>query len=385
MMRILLSVILTSLLAGHATAAAAPAPYGPQLPPGKGTTEKSADPFAAAKAKLVRIEWRTDLEEAKKQAAAAGRVVLIYFHFLSNANEGSGQPCHLMNDLTFANRGVAQYIEQNFIPVKIDDSKETSEISKKYEIRLYPTILFLSPSGEPMHMVLGPRNAPQLYTILEKVQALPRLYDAQKKSPDDLEANFALAAGLVALDHVKHAEPFLKRVAELDPKNERGRLEKARLYLAITPLEEGDGTAAVENLKKFVADFKDSQEAPTATVAMGRILMQDGKLEEARKVLDDFRNKFPKHRMAYDADKAIDEIDARLKAKALAEKAPRSPPRPRLRLKSPPRLRRSPRSRQTPRFTARRSATAAQAAPTRRGRGPRCARRRKGRSPFRSA
>jgi tetratricopeptide (TPR) repeat protein len=295
-------------------------PMGPELPTGKVPEPPPADPFAVPKGP-VRVDWRTDLAAARKEAAAAGRCVLIYFHAIFH--EDRAQPCHLMEDVTFANRGVAQYIEQNFIPVKVDDSKETSAVSRQYEVRLYPTVLFLSPDGEPLHMVLGPRTAPQLYAVLEKVQALPRLFEARRKAPDDLEANAALAAALAALDHFRRAEPYLKRVAELDPRNERGRLAWARLNLAIVPLEDGDAAQAMKDLAKFLDDFKDAPEVPTAVYAQGAILMQDGKLEEARRVFDDLRTRFPKHIKAYEADKAIDAIDARLKAARAADAAPR--------------------------------------------------------------
>ena len=324
--RLMLSVLAGSVLAAAAVAAAPPerprpilvpmdtlAPGGqPQKPPassGRPATNGPAVP-------VVRVEWRTDLAAAIKQAAAADRVVLIYFH------AEWCHPCRLMNEATFVNRAVAMYIGQNFIPLKVDDTQGASAVSKKYEVRIYPSILFLAPSGEPLHMLLFPRTAAELYPILQKVQALPRMIEARKKSPDDLETNFRLAEVWTGLDCVKKAEPYLKRIVELDPKNERGRLVQARLWLAIVPLEDGNAPEALTNLRRFVEEFKDSPQAPTALHAIGAILARDGKYGEARQAFEDLRTRFPKDVMAYEADKAIDALDARLKAEKESPKAP---------------------------------------------------------------
>ena len=329
---VLLSAVAGAALAAAVGAAAPPerprpvlvpmdalAPGGqplPQKPPGSSSRPGKAERAVPA----VRIEWQADLAAAVRQAAAADRVVLIYFH------ADWCQPCRLMNDTTFVNRVVAMYIGQNFIPVKVDDTQGAGEVSKKYEVRVYPSILFLSPGGEPLHMLLFPRTAAELYPILQKVQALPRMIEAQKKSPDDLETNFRLAEVWTGLDRVKQAEPYLARTVQLDPKNDRGHLIQARLWLAIVPLEDGNAPQAMKNLRQFVEEFKDSPQVPTALHAIATILARDGKYEEARQAFDDLRTRFPKDVMAYEADKAIDAIDAQLKARKEAAKAPAARP-----------------------------------------------------------
>jgi tetratricopeptide (TPR) repeat protein len=294
--------------------AAEPPVYGP-LPPL--TPPRKTGTAAPAKAPPpVRIEWRRDLEAAETEAAASGRLVLIYFH------ADWCQPCQWMDTGTFAGRGMAAFIEQYFIPLKVDDTKGTSPITKQFLVRLYPSILILTGAGEPLHMLLGPYTAAQLHAVLQKVVVLPPLLEAARRAPDDLEANFAAGEAWAALDHYKRAEPYLKRAAALDPRNERGRLAKARLLLAVVPLEDGDAAAALKNLEQYLVDFRDSPEVPAAVYYQGVILMQDGRLEEARRVFDDLRTQFPKHVKAYEADKAIDLIDARLKAAKAAAKAP---------------------------------------------------------------
>ena len=302
MKRILASVVACVLLA--TVLLAAQKPLGPGLP--------EAQP---EKGPVLRIEWRTDLAAALKEAADSGRQVLIYFH------ADWCQPCRMMDAGTFINRPVAQFITDHFIPVRVDDTKDTSDVSKKYAVRLYPSVLFLSSAGEPVHMVLGPRSAAQLYPVLEQVSNLPVLMEKQKKAPEDLEANFAVGNALAILEHLKWAEPYLKKAAELDPGNARGRRSQARLLLALVPLEDGDSAAALKELNQYLMEFDKAPEVPTAMYFIGTVLFRDGKLEESRRMFEGLRTRFPKHLKAYEADKAIDVIDARLRAKARQDKA----------------------------------------------------------------
>jgi tetratricopeptide (TPR) repeat protein len=165
-----------------------------------------------------------------------------------------------------------------------------------------------------MHAVIGPQTADWLYPVIKRLLALPGLIEAQKKTPDDVEANFTLASAWVALDHFRQAEPYLKRIVDLDPKNEKGHLDAARLLLAMAPAEDGDVELAIKNLDTFMATYKDSPETQSALMFKGQILAGDGRILEARKVFDDLRERFPTSEKAYEADKAIDEIDAVLKA-----------------------------------------------------------------------
>lgn len=272
-------------------------------------------PFSEKKDPPIKITWRTDLDAAAEEAARTGRLVLAFFYA-----EWS-QPCKWMDEGTFGSRPVAGFVVRNFIPVKIDDSGDTSAVSRRFQIRVYPTLLFLDAARRPLHMVLGPRPPDKLYPLLKEVAALPGLIDAQKKAPDDLEANFAIGNAFAKLNQLRRGEPYLKRAAALAPKNENGRLSQARLILAAVPLEDGDSALAMENIVAYLKEFKDAPDVPVAIFYQGTILFQDGKLEESRGYFEQVRQRFPKHPKAYDADKAIESIDARLKAKAAQQNA----------------------------------------------------------------
>jgi len=278
-------------------------------------------PFSRKKTPPIPVAWRSDLAAAKDEAARTGRCVLIFFH------ADWSQPCQWMLNGTFASPVVAQTVNRRFVPVKADDSEATSPATKAYEVRVYPTVLFLDPGGKPLHMVLGPRPPDKFGPLLKQVAELPTLMVAQKHKPNDLEANFALGNAFAMLNQLKRAAPFLERAASLAPNNENGRLSQARLILAVVPLEDGESDAALKNIEAYLKQFKDAPEVPVAIWYQGTILFQDGRLEEAREYFVRILRRFPTHRKAYEADKAIEAIDARLKAKkALESKS--SPPTP---------------------------------------------------------
>ena len=319
MRRMLAGVVVTGLAA--ATLWAAEAPLGPGKP--AAAPDLSAEASAKAEVKsppASRIDWRTDLDAALKEAAASDRIVLVYFRL-------DCQPCLLMEAGTFARPGFEKYLAESFVPVKADDTAEPGAASKKYQVRAYPSLLFLSSTGEALHMLVGPQTVPQLRAIMERVLGLVKVLAARKKTPNDLEANFAVGSAYVGLDHLRRAEPYLQRAAELDPRNEHGRLSRARLLLAVVPVEDGDSALALKNLAAFMEEFKDAPEIPAAMFFQGEILFGDAKMDpekllKARGVFDALRTRFPKDVKAYEADRAIDVIDARLKALKKKEKPP---------------------------------------------------------------
>ena len=306
---------LTVFVAG---AAAGPAPGTAQEPVEVEVVKPR--PFSKKKKPLIPVAWRSDLAAAKAEAARTGRCVLIFFF------ADWSQPCQWMNDGTFASPLVAQFVNRNFIPVRVDDSGDTSPVTKAYDVRLYPTLLFLDPGGKALHVVLGPRPPDALIALLKRVTGLPELMVARKHKVNDLEANFALGNAFAILGQLKRSAPYLERAAALAPNNENGRLSQARLLLAVVPLEDGESEQALKNIEAYLVQFKDAPEAPVAIWYQGTILFQDGRLEEARQYFVKILRQFPTHRKAYDADKAIEAVDARLKAGKTPKAKPSPPP-----------------------------------------------------------
>lgn len=65
-------------------------------------------------------------------------------------------PCKLMSKNVFPQKAVGDYYNANFINAKIDMEKgEGIDIAKKYNVKAFPTYLFVDGNGELVHRTLG--------------------------------------------------------------------------------------------------------------------------------------------------------------------------------------------------------------------------------------
>ena len=77
-------------------------------------------------------------------------------------------PYRKLSNVVFKDSLVADYFNSHFVNLKMDMEKgEGIEIKKKYEVRGYPTLLFLNSTGEVVYRLLGADEAPEL---LKKVK-----------------------------------------------------------------------------------------------------------------------------------------------------------------------------------------------------------------------
>ena len=72
-------------------------------------------------------------------------------------------PCKMLSNVVFKDSTFADYFNRHFINLKIDMEKgEGPELHKKYDVRGYPTLLFLDSNGEVVHRLIGADKAPVL-------------------------------------------------------------------------------------------------------------------------------------------------------------------------------------------------------------------------------
>ncbi len=301
--RLLHLVLFAAFAAPHARAAESPESQTPPEPP-------------------ARTNWRPSVEDAVAEAVKTRKPVLFYFR------AGWCQPCRWMEKGSFGNRKIAAWLEQHFVPVRIDDTACPGPWTKRFEVRVYPSVLFIHPAMNPkdpletpLHIIVGPRRPQEFVELCEAVRGLAPLFEAREAKPNDLEAAFALGEALARLGQMRRAAPHLERAAELDPRNEAGRRAQAELILAMVPLEENLPNEALKRLDAWMKAYPDAPEMPVALYYKGTVYYGDGRLREARAVFEALRKRFPAHRKAYEADKAIQAIDARLAAEPPSEEA----------------------------------------------------------------
>ncbi len=103
-----------------------------------------------------------DLRTAKLLAKREGKFILVDFH------ASWCTPCKIMQEYTFGNPQVQNYLRQNYITVSVDiDNLDGFALKKEFAVKLLPTVLLLNPSGKMVKKYEETLGAAKMLNILE--------------------------------------------------------------------------------------------------------------------------------------------------------------------------------------------------------------------------
>lgn len=109
------------------------------------------------------INFKNDLNEAKRQAGREGKLYIVEFmttHCYS---------CKMMDEVTFTNPQVVEHIQQNYIPVKVNvESFDGYVWKEKYDITVLPTIMIFNSQGEEIAKYEESMGSSRMYNILNE-------------------------------------------------------------------------------------------------------------------------------------------------------------------------------------------------------------------------
>lgn len=104
--------------------------------------------------------WKAQLATAKKENK------IIFF----DAYTSWCGPCKMMAKDVFTRDSVADMFNQTFVNVKYDMEKgEGIALKDKYEVKAFPTYLFINGDGEVVHKIVGSMSAKEFITESSKV------------------------------------------------------------------------------------------------------------------------------------------------------------------------------------------------------------------------
>jgi thiol-disulfide isomerase/thioredoxin len=88
------------------------------------------------------ISFEGDLAIAKERASREGKLIFLDF-WASYCT-----PCRMMEEYTFTHPSVSDYVNDNYIPVKVDiQSFDGFDLKNQFDVRLLPTIIVLNSKG----------------------------------------------------------------------------------------------------------------------------------------------------------------------------------------------------------------------------------------------
>jgi thiol-disulfide isomerase/thioredoxin len=132
-------------------------------------------------------------------------------------------PCKWMAANAFPDKSVGEFYNSTFVNAKIDMEKgEGIEIAQKYEVRAYPTLLFVNGDGELVHRAVGALDAVGLLKLgktasdpTQQLSGLAKRFDNGDRDPVFLKtyAKVSQESGMENYQEVANA--YLKTQSDL--------------------------------------------------------------------------------------------------------------------------------------------------------------------------
>ncbi|MBD3425976.1 MAG: thioredoxin fold domain-containing protein [Candidatus Omnitrophica bacterium] len=139
------------------------------------------------------LQWHRDLDRAIKKASASGKPVLVDFY-----TDWCGW-CKKMDRDTYSN-GAVQKEADNFICVKVDGSRHRGLV-RKYNIKAYPTTLFLNGRGIPIERIRGYLPPDSMLTKMRAIRS--RYKSSTKDKAPSSNGGYRLSGIIFSQDNAK--------------------------------------------------------------------------------------------------------------------------------------------------------------------------------------
>ena len=151
-------------------------------------------------------------------------------------------PCKLMVKNIFPLKAVGDHYNARFINAKIDMEKgEGIDLAKKYNVKAFPTYLFINGDGEEVHRTLGYVEEADFIQFAKDAEDPNKTLTALKKKFENGEKDPAFLlnlAGLTVYSDTEMANKVLERYF-----SEKPEITKENLQLLFTAMKSTDGVA----------------------------------------------------------------------------------------------------------------------------------------------
>lgn len=255
-----------------------------------------------AVAHCQQVEWRRNFDEAKVDALAEGKLILLYFESTSDEH------CFTMDSETWNQPAIVKMSNQ-FVCVKIDFEQmrlssnlirkdRNQKLAVRYRVNYLPTTIFIDLLGNVFLRVEGFVRAPEMK---EKMESLPtdlsRVYfllAELEKTPDNVSMRIAAADSFQQLKLYEASNTYYRETAHTDTvKRNRKLSEHVDMSMARNCVALNEVHAAIDLLERMLDKYPGSRLRPEQLFLLAGLNLQALNEIRAREYLDVLEKDFP--------------------------------------------------------------------------------------------
>lgn len=251
------------------------------------------------------ISFERDYERAVQRAQKENRPLMIDFR----AEWCSW--CHRLDKTTYKDPSVVELVKGTFIAVKVDTEGDGIEVgvTRRYDVRDLPTIVFVTPSGIPVHRVDGFQGPGQFPATLERARESAKTVmsyeDALKSEPDDPLALSALGSHLFERSLYAESKDMLDRARQIDRESPVAYRKRTRMLLAIMASADRQYEIAESYLRQGLLIGTSAEYDPKLLYLLARNYLNWNRPETAVEFLKQILVEHPRSAMASKARETL--------------------------------------------------------------------------------
>lgn len=209
-------------------------------------------------------------------------------------------PCNRMKKEVFTDPKVQKAL-QAWKPIYIDGDKER-ELMKTYKIEAFPTFVVVKTDGTQAGRFVGGVGADEFLRVLNVILTeMPAVEAKLKASPKDPALWKKKGALLEELGRIDEAVDAFKKAQSLDPQDRTRVSQDVDFFKAAIMTEEGP-QAADKRFADFIKNHPGSSRNEDALFNRARIAFDDKRFDVSKKLLQQYKQQFPKGKYASEAD-----------------------------------------------------------------------------------
>jgi len=266
-----------------------------------GGTESEGAPAVKA------IRWINKYEDALAKAKKENKPVLLDLY-----TDWCGW-CKKMDVSTYTDpQVIAVNRRMIFLKLNAETDPDGIELQRRMNVYSFPTTMLLDSNGEEIDRIPGYLTAEMFVKAVDQIlndkDSIPSLKKQEAENGNDVDILYRLGRRYYEKESYEQAKVRFERIILKDPQNKSKRTDEAYFLKALCSANLGEMNEAMALLERLKSSFPASKYAPEADLVYGEILMKSRRSAEAKKVFQQFLQKYPKHKLAEEVRQMLTEL-----------------------------------------------------------------------------